>query len=113
VMESLSRARERYDLVVVDPPSFASKQADVTGALRAYGRLTELAVPLVRSGGTLFQASCSSRVPVDRFVDRVRRSAVAAGVELQVDEVTGHPVDHPVGFPEGAYLKAVLATVER
>jgi 23S rRNA (cytosine1962-C5)-methyltransferase len=113
VMESLARARERYDLVVVDPPSFASKQADVTGALRAYGRLTELAVPLVRSGGTLFQASCSSRVPVDRFVDRVRRSAVAAGVELQVDEVTGHPVDHPVGFPEGAYLKAVLATVER
>jgi 23S rRNA (cytosine1962-C5)-methyltransferase len=113
VMEALARDGERYDLVVVDPPSFASKQSDVPNALRAYGRLTALAVALVRPGGTLFQASCSSRVPADRFVDQVRRAAVGAGADLRVEHITGHAVDHPVGFPEGAYLKAVLATVER
>jgi len=69
-------------------------------------------VALVRPGGTLFQASCSSRVPADRFVEQVRRAAAGAGVDLRVEQITGHAVDHPVGFPEGAYLKAVLAAVE-
>jgi 23S rRNA (cytosine1962-C5)-methyltransferase len=112
VMEDLARAGERHDVVVVDPPSFASKQSDVAGALRAYQRLTTLAVALVRPGGLLFQASCSSRVGAERFLEAVQRGAAGAGVDLRVEATTGQGVDHPVGFPEGAYLCAVLATVD-
>lgn len=114
-MDALAAAAtrgERYDLVVVDPPSFASKQHQVPAALRAYQRLTTLAVALVRPGGHLVQASCSARVGTDAFVDAVTDAALAAGRSLAAPEVTGHALDHPVGFAQGAYLKAVFARVE-
>ena len=106
VMVSLARAGSTYDLVVVDPPSFAQRQANVEGALRAYTRLTHLALRLVRPGGTLMQASCSSRVSAERFFDTVLDAGEAAGRQLTQIERTGHDIDHPVAFREGAYLKA-------
>lgn len=111
LMEQLARRHERFDTVVVDPPSFASRQSSVGGAVRAYGRLTAAAVALVTPGGTLVQASCSSRVSADGFRLVVLEHARDAGVELSDVTLTGQPLDHPVGFPEGAYLKAVVATV--
>ncbi len=106
VMVSLARAGSSYDLVIVDPPSFAQRQANVDGALRAYTRLTHLALRLVRPGGTLMQASCSSRVSTGQFFDTVLDAAVAAGRSLTEIVRTGHDIDHPVNFREGAYLKA-------
>ena len=106
VMVSLARAGTTYDLVVVDPPSFAQRQTNVEGALRAYTRLTHLALRLVRPGGTLMHASCSSRVTAQEFFDTVLDAAESAGRTLTEIERTGHDVDHPVSFREGAYLKA-------
>lgn len=106
VMVSLARAGTTYDLVVVDPPSFAQRKANVDGALRAYTRLTHLALRLVRPAGTLMQASCSSRVSAEQFFDTVLDAGEAAGRKLTQIERTGHDIDHPVAFREGAYLKA-------
>ncbi len=102
----LARAGDDYDLVVVDPPSFAQRQANVDGALRAYTRLTHLALRLVRPGGTLVQASCSSRVTDEQFFAAVLDAADAAGRSLTEIARTGHDIDHPVTFREGTYLKA-------
>ncbi len=112
VMDRLRRERKRYGLVIVDPPSFAQRQVNISAGLRAYGRLTQLAVDLVEPGGRLVQASCSSRITADDFHDQVQRSAQAAGVRLTEVTRTDHGIDHPVTFPEGAYLKAVFARVE-
>jgi 23S rRNA (cytosine1962-C5)-methyltransferase len=106
VMVKLAREGSDYDLVVVDPPSFAQRQANVEGALRAYTRLTHLALRLVRPGGTLMHASCSSRVTADQFYETVLDAAAAAGRPLREIARTGHDIDHPVAFREGAYLKA-------
>jgi len=106
VLGRLAGEGRTFDLVVVDPPSFAQRQADVPGAERAYRRLTRSALRVIREGGTLVQASCSSRVPADRFFDLVASEADAAGRPLRLRTRTGHDIDHPVGFPEGAYLKA-------
>jgi 23S rRNA (cytosine1962-C5)-methyltransferase len=106
VMVRLARAGTDYDLVVVDPPSFAQRQANVDGALRAYTRLTHLALRLVRPGGVLMQASCSSRVTPQQFFDTVLAAAEAAGRTLREIERTGHDTDHPVAFKEGEYLEA-------
>ncbi len=111
VMAQLARAGHDYDLVVVDPPSFAQRQANVEGALRAYTRLTHLALRLVRPGGTLVQASCSSRVTAEQFFDTVVDAAESAGRPLSEIARTGHDIDHPVTFREGAYLKAGVWTV--
>jgi len=111
VMSELAAAGRDFDVVVVDPPSFASRREQVPTALRAYGGLTALAVALLAPGGTLVQASCSSRVAADDFHATVERAARAAGRPLHVTARTGHPPDHPIGFPEGAYLKALFAVV--
>jgi 23S rRNA (cytosine1962-C5)-methyltransferase len=111
VMEQLAGRAERFDLVIVDPPSFASNQAAVPRALAAYARLTRLAVRLVARGGTLVQASCSSRVGADEFVDTVVTAAGQAGVDVHLVRRTGHAVDHPIGFEHGEYLKAVHLSV--
>jgi 23S rRNA (cytosine1962-C5)-methyltransferase len=111
VMSDLARRRRRFDVVVVDPPSFASRRSQVPAAIRAYGRLASLAVRLVAPGGTLVQASCSGRVTAEELTVAVERAAASARRPLRITAVTGHPLDHPIGFPEGAYLKAVFATV--
>jgi 23S rRNA (cytosine1962-C5)-methyltransferase len=101
---------DRFDVVVLDPPSFAQNQASVDRALRAYGRLTRLGVAVLRRGGTLVQASCSSRVTDDQFFDTVHAAARDAGCTLHEVRRTGHAVDHPITFKHGAYLKAIFAT---
>lgn len=103
-MRRIATERRRYGVVVVDPPSFAQRAADVDRALGAYRRLAELAVRLVEPDGVLMLASCSSRVGEERFFEAVGSPLGAAGA-VAVDR-TGHDVDHPVTFPEGAYLKA-------
>ena len=108
-LQRLADERRTFDVVVVDPPSFAQRQTDVNAALRAYERLAELAVQVVTRGGAVLLASCSSRVTTDEFVAAAHRGAQRAGRDLHIEQVTGHAVDHPIGFPEGAYLKAVLA----
>ena len=113
VMEGLLRRNERFDLVVIDPPSFAQRQASVDGALAAYERLAKLGFALTSDGGTLVQASCSSRVTADDFFHAVHFTAQREDVELREFDRTSHPIDHPIGFAQGAYLKALYATVHR
>jgi len=110
-MDRLRQQRARFDIVVVDPPSFAMRKTDVDRALGAYAKLTELAVGLIRPGGLLVQCSCSSRVTAEGFHATVARAAARARRPLDELRRTGHGIDHPVGFPEGAYLKAVFARV--
>jgi 23S rRNA (cytosine1962-C5)-methyltransferase len=109
VMTRLASRGERFDLVVVDPPSFAARQRNVPGALRAYRGLTALALDLLEPDGTLVQASCSSRVGADQFFAAVHEAADDRGWDLEELARTGQPLDHPVGFPQGAYLKCLFA----
>ena len=113
VMADLVASGKRFDVVVVDPPSFAQNEASVRGALRAYERLTDLAVRLVEGGGLLFQASCSSRVGWPDLFDAISAGARRGGVDLEDLRRTGHPSDHPIGFQYGEYLKALFARVHR
>ena len=113
VMARLADDGRTFGVVVIDPPSFAQKQVNADGALRAYGRLTAAGLRLVEPGGLLVQASCSSRVSADDFFDTVTRAADAQGARLTEVARTTHGVDHPVTFREGAYLKALFARVGR
>jgi len=101
---------ERFGLVIVDPPALAKREDEVGGALAAYARLTRLALGVLAPGGTLVMASCSSRVSAERFYATVNGAAQQAGRPLHEIDRTGHAIDHPVRFPEGAYLKCLFAT---
>lgn len=112
VMDRLAREGQQFDVVVVDPPSFAQRRTSIERGLHAYQQLTERAVRLTADGGMLLQASCSSRIPAADFFEAVHRAARSAKCALVEVARTGHSIDHPVSFPEGAYLKALLATVQ-
>lgn len=101
-MEDLVKAGKKFDIVVVDPPSFAHSQSQIPQALTSYKRLATWAPRLVADGGILVMASCSSRVDAELFFNTIEE---AFGRPFQVIDKTYHAIDHPVTFSEGAYLK--------
>jgi 23S rRNA (cytosine1962-C5)-methyltransferase len=109
------RGRRGFDLIVADPPSFASNQASRDRAISAYRALHANALPVVRDGGFYLAASCSSRVDRTAFEDSLQHAARSVNVAIQVLERSAAGFDHPVplGFPEGEYLCVVLARVLR
>ncbi|HWA71771.1 MAG TPA: class I SAM-dependent rRNA methyltransferase [Polyangiaceae bacterium] len=116
VFDYLEAAREqgrRFDLIVCDPPSFASSQSKQFAALRAYARLNALGLSLVEPGGLYAAASCTAQVSPEAFRLTLAQAAARAGVRLQIVHDVGQPADHPVfvGHPEGRYLKFVVARV--
>lgn len=109
-MADLKHNGRFFDIVIIDPPSFAKKQAEVERALGAYARLIRLGLAVLRPGGTLVMASCSSRVSADEFAKLVIETARREKRPLHNIKQTSHAVDHPITFPEGAYLKCLFAT---
>jgi len=110
---SAARGR-RWDLVIVDPPSFAPSERARPAALAAYRRLAAAALAVVEPGGRFALASCSSHVTEADLLE----AAAGAGADARTDELrvratAGAASDHPVlpAFPEGHYLKFLLFDV--
>lgn len=108
-LKQIHEAKRRFDMVVIDPPAFAKQQREIEGALAAYGRLVRLGLNVLQPQGTLVMASCSSRIETDPFFTLIHQTARDAGRPLQEIERTGHALDHPITFKEGAYLKCLFA----
>ncbi len=111
-MQKLQEEKQVFDIVIVDPPSFAKSAADVTAAINSYKRLTKMAIPLVANGGILLSASCSSRVDKDMFYDLVMEELDKSNRFYKVLDRTYHDIDHPISFAEGAYLKSIYIKLD-
>jgi 23S rRNA (cytosine1962-C5)-methyltransferase len=104
----LGEQRERkFDLVVLDPPSFAKREAERVGAIRAYAKLVQLGIERLARGGILVACSCSAHVAGEEFFTAVHQATAATGRAFDELETTGHAPDHPAAFKEAAYLKAI------
>jgi len=103
-----ARQGRRWDLVIVDPPSFAPSERARPAALAAYRRLAAAALAVTAPTGRFALASCSSHVTEADLLDEV--AALVPGVELRLRAAAGAASDHPVlpAFPEGRYLKFLL-----
>ena len=111
-MQQLQDKGQKFDIVIVDPPSFAKSAADVSGAINSYRRLTKMAIPLVAKGGLLLSASCSSRVDKDTFYDLLIEELDQVNRYYKIVDRTYHDIDHPISFPEGAYLKSLYIQLD-
>jgi len=111
-LEKLASQRTRFDIVVIDPPSFAKSQDEIHRAINSYEKLAVLGVKLVNKGGTLVLASCSSRVTSDVFFQLMEDLMKSLNVNYTILEKTKHDIDHPIGFKEGAYLKCIYIQVK-
>jgi 23S rRNA (cytosine1962-C5)-methyltransferase len=116
VFEFLAEAKQagrRWDMVIADPPSFASSRAELFGALRAYKKLHAEALAVLEPGGLYAAASCTAQVSPDAFRQTIAEGAARVARRLTVVHEAAHAVDHPyaVGHLEGRYLKFVLSRV--
>jgi 23S rRNA (cytosine1962-C5)-methyltransferase len=98
---------QKFDFVILDPPSLAKRESERAGAIRAYRTLTSLALSHLCAGGLLLAASCSAHVSAEEFFQAVCDSALGSGRRFEVMEATRHAVDHPAAFKEADYLKAI------
>ena len=104
-LQELIDQNQKFDIVVIDPPSFAKRETEIPGALRSYERLAKLGAQLVTKDGILVLASCSSRVDAEQFFSVSEEGLSNSGYDYIVLNKTYHDIDHPIGFKEGAYLK--------
>lgn len=100
-----------FDLVVVDPPSLAKREAERRRAIQAYTKLNAAALRLLRPRGILVAASCSAHVSEEEFFGAVRAAARGAGRRFEELGASSHAPDHPATFPEARYLKCVSVRV--
>ena len=105
ILEQLISEKKRFDVVVIDPPSFAKQQSEILLAKKKYAQLARLGEKLTAREGLLILASCSSRVSATSFYDIIEQTLKTTKRSFSVEEKTQHDSDHPIGFPEGAYLK--------
>jgi 23S rRNA (cytosine1962-C5)-methyltransferase len=109
----LKECEDRFDLIILDPPSLAHKRADVSAATGGYKFLNMHALKRLHTGGLLLTFCCSQHLFIDLFQKVVFGAAVDAGRKVTVLKRLGHPVDHPVSLhhPEGEYLKGLALRV--
>ena len=105
ILKEFVSEEKTFDVVIIDPPSFAKQQSEIQLAKKKYAQLAELGAKLTASKGLLVLASCSSRVSAQSFYDINEQTLKESGRPFSVIQKTQHDIDHPVGFPEGAYLK--------
>lgn len=106
-LHDLIKQGKKFDVVVIDPPSFAKSAKEIEKAKHSYSRLARLGTALTNKGGLLVLASCSSRVLADNFFDICEAEIQNGSRSFKVIDNTYHDIDHPIinSFPEGAYLK--------
>ncbi len=105
ILKKMIREGRTFEIVVIDPPSFTKSKKEIEIAKKKYTELAGLGVQLTSKGGILVLASCSSRITADVFF-QVNKTALKGQPRIfSVSQTTGHDIDHPISFPEGAYLK--------
>ncbi|MGB5418865.1 class I SAM-dependent rRNA methyltransferase [Algibacter sp.] len=104
-LKSLIKNKKTFDVVVIDPPSFAKQASEIELAKKKYAQLAVLGEKLTAKNGLLVLASCSSRVLAQQFLDINSQVLTFSNRRYKVVLKTEHDTDHPISFPEGAYLK--------
>jgi 23S rRNA (cytosine1962-C5)-methyltransferase len=110
----LNEIRDRYDVIILDPPAFAKHQDALKNALQGYKRLNAKAIEQIRPGGVIFTFSCSQVVTRENFRKSVFAAAANTGRHVRILHQLTQPPDHPVSIyhPEGEYLKGLVLEVE-
>jgi 23S rRNA (cytosine1962-C5)-methyltransferase len=105
MMKKLILEQTTFDIVVIDPPSFAKRKKEIEVAKKKYSELAQFGERLTAKGGTLVLASCSSRISSEEFFQINKSILKKQPRPFRVILTTAHDIDHPITFPEGAYLK--------
>jgi 23S rRNA (cytosine1962-C5)-methyltransferase len=112
-LKDLRAARERFDVVVLDPPAFIKRKKDIKEGTLAYQRLNRLAMQVLTKDGILISCSCSYHLHRDALQNILLQTSRHLDRFLEIIEYGQQGPDHPVhpAIPETAYLKAIFTRV--
>ncbi len=112
-LKALREARERFDVVIVDPPAFIKRRKDMKEGALAYRRINEMAMQVLERDGLLVSCSCSQLFSREALEQTLLQASRHLERNLVILEQGRQGPDHPVppAIPETDYLKAVFARV--
>ncbi|GEM_PF-94869 len=113
VLQKIAGTAEKYDIIVLDPPSFLKNRSSVVSASKGYAQLNRLAMSIVSEGGVLATFSCSHNMPNETFSGILKESAARANKKISILKRCHQAIDHPVArpVPETEYLKGYFLKV--
>lgn len=112
--EFLNDIKDKYDVIVLDPPAFAKHHNVLHKALQGYKKINTRAFEQIKHGGILFTFSCSQVVSKDNFRNIVFTAAAISKRKVRILHQLHQPTDHPINIyhPESEYLKGFVLYVE-
>jgi 23S rRNA (cytosine1962-C5)-methyltransferase len=102
----MARRGESFDLVVLDPPSYASTKGRRFSVERDYAELVALAASVLAPGGELLACTNHQRLAVGDLVRAVRKGALQAGRAVRDLSEWAPPADHPPASGRSPHLKS-------
>jgi len=113
LLKELRAAREKYDVVILDPPALIKRRKDIKEGTVAYQRLNQMAMQVLSKDGILVSCSCSYHLERDTLRDLLLKSSRHLDRFMQIVEEGHQGPDHPMhpAIPETAYLKAFFVRV--
>lgn len=112
-LDRLVGDREKFGVIVLDPPKFARSASAVEEAMRGYRRLITQALKLLEPDGILVMCCCSGLIERQRIHELLAEESARNRRALQILESRGASPDHPISAqcPETSYLKCVICRV--
>ncbi|BCD67867.1 class I SAM-dependent rRNA methyltransferase [Nitratiruptor sp. YY09-18] len=112
-LRDLRKKKEQYDLIILDPPSFAKSRSKKSSAIKGFKDITVNAMKIVKNNGFIALFSCSHHIQMDDLEKVVIESARDNRKLVHVYEHLYQDIDHPylISHPFSLYLKGLLFRV--
>lgn len=104
-----------YDIVVLDPPSFAKSASSRDAAFKGYKEINYRSMRILKDGGFLATASCTQVVSSEEFEHIIINAGIDAKVVMKLIYRGGQSIDHPqiYNILETMYLKFLILQITR
>ncbi|MEG1641758.1 MAG: class I SAM-dependent rRNA methyltransferase [Synergistaceae bacterium] len=115
IIREMDQARERFDIVIMDPPPFSPGKGQLDSAKRGYKELALRGLKRLKDGGYLVFLSCSHAFSREMLLETLNEAACDDGTTCKIALEIHQPQDHPAlsGVPETDYLKGFVLGVEK
>jgi 23S rRNA (cytosine1962-C5)-methyltransferase len=113
VLKTWVKEGKKYDVVMLDPPSFTKSRANIQKAITGYKEINLRGMKLVKPGGFLVTSSCTNLVQPDLFLEIIQMAAKDARRQLRQVTFQTQSADHPIihGWENTHYLKFLIVQV--
>ena len=105
----------KYDVIVLDPPSFARNKKQVFKVKNNYGQLIADSLPILTDEGIIIASANTANVTLEKFQQMIEKEFVTAKVDYKLLDIKRLPADFHISqtFLEGNYLKVLIYQVKQ